>query len=363
MEKYKRVAIIGASVILILAAIYLFVKYALGIILPFLFAFLIAFISRPLVDRVCRKTRLNRSVVSVVIMFLLLFFIVYLLFIVLSASLTQLGNIIASLTEQLSGEENFVKDVVVFIDSLKIKFPFLLDGIMGGEESVYTVALDMITEGLKNMGMRITSYLASVLASLPSILITAGVIILSLFYFSKDYDSITEYIKSIVPNGMKRKISNVKDDVLTVTAKYFKSYGILLILTFFELFIGFLILKIENAFIIAVIVSFVDILPVLGVGCVLLPWAIIVFIGGNTPLAMGLLILYVAVYFLRQVEEPKIIGKQMNVHPLFALFTMYAGLKIAGVFGMIIGPFIAFIIKTVYDSFKNKKDIENEKNL
>ena len=74
MEKYKRVAIIGASVILILAAIYLFVKYALGIILPFLFAFLIAFISRPLVDRVCRKTRLNRSVVSVVIMFLLLFF-------------------------------------------------------------------------------------------------------------------------------------------------------------------------------------------------------------------------------------------------------------------------------------------------
>ena len=363
MEKYKRVAVLGASVILATVAIYFFIKYALGIILPFLFAFLIAFISRPLVDRVCRRTRLNRSAVSVVIMFLLLFFIAYILFITVSASLTQLGNIITNLTEQLSGEDNFVRDALLFVDSLKIKFPFLLDGIMGGEESVYTMAVEMITEGLKNMGVRITSYLATLIASLPSVIITAGVIILSLFYFSKDYDSIVEYLKSIIPRGMKEKMAGVKGDILTVVAKYFKSYGILLLLTFFELFIGFLILKIDNAFIIAVVVSFVDILPVLGVGSVLLPWALIVFVGGNTSLAMGLLILYVAVYFLRQIEEPKIIGKQMNVHPLFALFTMYAGLKIAGIFGMIIGPFVAFVIKTVYDSFKNKKDIENEKNL
>ncbi len=363
MEKYKKAAWLSASAILILVAIYFFIKYALGIILPFLFAFLIAFISRPLVDRVCRKTRLNKSVVSVIIMFLLLFFIAYIFFITVSASLTQLGNIISSLSEQLSQEDNFVRDVLLFVDSLKIKFPFLLDGIMGGEKSVYTMAVDMITDGLKNMGIRITSYLANIIASLPSIIITAGVIILSLFYFSKDYDSITEYIKSIIPKGMKKKMAGVKGDVLTVVAKYFKSYGILLFLTFFELFIGFLILKIDNAFIIAAIVSLVDILPVLGVGSVLLPWAVIAFVGGNTSLAMGLLILYVAVYFLRQIEEPKIIGKQMNVHPLFALFTMYAGLKIAGIFGMIIGPFIAFVIKTVYDSFKNKKDIENEKNL
>ena len=98
-------------------------------------------------------------------------------------------------------------------------------------------------------------------------------------------------------------------------------------------------------------------------GVVLLPWALIVFMGGNTPLSIGLLILYTVVYLLRQIEEPRIVGKQMNVHPLFALFTMYAGLKIAGIGGMIAAPFIAFVIKTVYGSLKNKKDIENKENL
>ena len=221
----------------------------------------------------------------------------------------------------------------------------------------------MVSEALKAAGVKITSYLAGVIAALPSAFITGGVIILSLFYFSKDYDSISVYVKSLFPQSAREKMSGIKNNILSVVLKYFKSYFILLLLTFSELFVGFLFLKIENAFVLAAIIAVVDILPVLGVGIVLLPWALVAFVGGNTPLFMGLLILYAAVYFLRQIEEPRIVGKQMNVHPLFALFTMYAGLKIAGVGGMILGPFLAFVIKTVYDSFKNKKDIENEKNL
>ena len=363
MEKYRKIAYLGASGLIILALCYVFLKYAIGILLPFLISFFIAFISRPLVDRICRNTRLNRSAVSVVIMFLLLFMIAYLIFTAFSAAITQLGNLIGSVTEQLSGDDNYITDFLWFIDTVKLKFPFLDTNIIGGEESVYSMAVEMLTEGLKSAGIKITSYLAGVIAALPSIIITGGVIILSLFYFSKDYDSINSYIKSLFPESARSRMTRIKNDILSVILKYFKSYFILLLLTFAELFIGFLFLKIENAFILAAIIAVVDILPVLGVGIVLLPWAIIAFIGGNTPLFMGLLILYAAVYFLRQIEEPKIVGKQMNVHPLFALFTMYAGLKIAGVGGMIIGPFLAFVIKTVYDSFKNKKDIENTKKL
>lgn len=363
MEKYRKIAYFGASALVVLLSLYIFLRYALKILLPFLVSFSIAFISRPLIDRICKHTRLKRSAVSVVVMFLLLFVIAYFIFLSFSAAITQLGNLIFDLTEQLSGENNYITDFIGFLESLRLKFPFLDTSIIDDGSSVYSMATEMVSEALKAAGVKITSYLAGVIAALPSAFITGGVIILSLFYFSKDYDSISVYVKSLFPQSAREKMSGIKNNILSVVLKYFKSYFILLLLTFSELFVGFLFLKIENAFVLAAIIAVVDILPVLGVGIVLLPWALIAFVGGNTPLFMGLLILYAAVYFLRQIEEPRIVGKQMNVHPLFALFTMYAGLKIAGVGGMILGPFLAFVIKTVYDSFKNKKDIENEKNL
>ena len=363
MEKYRKIAYIGISLAVILLLLYIFFRFALPILIPFLISFFIAVISRPLINRLCKSTRLNKSLVSVVVMFLLLFIIAYVLFVSASAALTQIGNLLESISEQLSGESNYVTRFFELIDSLKIRFPFLNNSILGSEDTVYTMAIDMISEGIKNVSVRITSNLASLVASLPSIFITAVVIIMSLFYFSKDYESITDYLVSLLPSGAKGKLKIVKRDVLSVVSKYFKSYSILLLLTFLELFVGFLILKVENAFVLAIIIAVVDMLPVLGVGVVLVPWALILFIGGNTSLAVGMLILYVAIYFLRQIEEPRIVGKQMNVHPLFALITMYAGLKLAGFGGMIVAPFLAFVIKTLYESLKNKKDIENEENL
>ena len=363
MEKYKKITYIGISAVLILALIYLFFKYALSILLPFALSFFVALISRPVINRLCKNTRMNRSLVSVTVMFLTLFLFSYLIFAALSSAVTQLGNIISSISAELEGEENFITEFFGFIDGLKLRFPFLDSNILGGDESVYSLAVGMLSSGLKDMGGRLTSLLASTVASLPGIFITAGVVVLSLFYFSKDYDKICIYLKGMLPPAIGGILTDVKKDVLSVCVKYFKSYFMLLLLTFAELFVGLLILKVENAFVLAAIISIVDILPVFGVGTVLIPWALFLFIGGNTSLAMGILILYVAVYFLRQIEEPRIMGKQMNVHPLFALFTVYAGLKLGGIGGMIIGPFIAFIIKTLYDSFKNKKVIEKDKNV
>ena len=363
MEKYKKITYIGISAVLILGASYLFFKYALSIILPFLLSFSVALISRPIINRLCKNTRMNRSLVSVTVMFLILFLFSYLVFIASSAAITQLGNIINSVSIHLEKEENFITEFFRIIDSLKLRFPFLDSNILGGEESVYSIAVGMLSSGIKDMGGRLTSFLASIVASLPGIFITAGVVILSLFYFSKDYDKICLYVRGMIPSSSHGVIMDVKNDILSVLAKFLKSYVILLLLTFLELFIGLLILRVENAFVLSALISVVDLLPVLGVGTVLIPWSAILFISGNTSLAMGILVLYVAVYFLRQIEEPRIMGKQMNVHPLFALFTVYAGLKLGGIGGMIIGPLVAFVIKTLYDSFKNKKVIEKGENV
>ena len=80
-------------------------------------------------------------------------------------------------------------------------------------------------------------------------------------------------------------------------------------------------------------------------------------------MGIGLLILFLIVYIVRQIAEPKILSKQMNVHPLITIFALYAGLKLLGIGGLIIAPFLAFLIKTVYNSIKKEKNVENQEKL
>jgi sporulation integral membrane protein YtvI len=219
----------------------------------------------------------------------------------------------------------------------------------------------MISEGVKSLSISLTSQVARIIAALPQIMITVIVMLLSLFYFANDYDKIGNSIVSYLPRSMAKKAPIIKNDIILVISKYIKSYMLLLLITFSILFSGFLILKVENSFVLAIIISIVDILPILGVGTILIPWAVISIISGNTKIAIGILVLFVIIYIVRQYSEPKIVSAQMEVHPLLTLFAMYAGLKLAGILGLVFAPLIAFIVKTCYNSFKKEKTVDNSK--
>ncbi len=363
MEKYKKTAYISISVLAVLALIYIFVKYALGIILPFAFSLLIVSLSRPIINKMCAKRKIPKPFASILVISALLFFIIYLTVICVSYGIDQLGRITNGVIENLSKENNFLSNAFDRVEEIKDKFPFLNYILPGMDESLYTVLIDMVGNGFNALSTKLTAMMASFISALPNFIITIIVILLSLFYFSKDYDSLAEKTLNLLPKKISKKIPIVKREITNVIAKYIKAYFILLLITFAELFSGFLILGIKGSFILASLISFLDMLPVLGVGTVLIPWAIVQLIGGNTFLGIGLIILFVVTYIIRQIAEPKILSSQMDVHPLLTLFSMYAGLKILGIGGMIIAPFVTFVIKTVYTSIKKEKKVENQNNL
>ena len=363
MEKYKKISYISISAVAIIAIIYVFLKYALNIILPFAVSFLIVSLARPIINKMCVKRRIPKPFASVLVISVLLFLTAYLSVITVSYALEQLGGITNAILDNLSSEENFLSNAFEKIEEFKLRFPFLNNILPGMDESLYNVALDMVVNGFKELSGKLTSLMASFISSLPIFVVTLVVVILSLFYFSKDYDLIIEKIQGLFPKKLSGILPTVKKDISGVVNKYFKSYFILLIITFAELFSGFLILNISNSFLLAILIAFVDLLPILGVGTVLIPWGIIELIKGNTFLGVGLLILFLILYIARQFIEPKILSKQMDMHPLITIFAMYAGLKLSGLGGMIIAPFIAFVAKTVYNSIKKEKNIENQGKL
>ena len=126
-------------------------------------------------------------------------------------------------------------------------------------------------------------------------------------------------------------------------------------ITFIELFVGFLILGIDYSFVLAILIAVLDILPVLGTAVVLAPWGIILLLMKNYFLGVGMLILLLIISIVRQIIEPKILGDSFGVHPLVSLITLYIGLKLFGVVGMVLLPMIVMIVLSeTTKSFKAK---------
>ena len=123
-----------------------------------------------------------------------------------------------------------------------------------------------------------------------------------------------------------------------------------MLLTFFELTIGLHILGIENALVIAFLIAIFDVLPVLGTGGIMIPWILICFLNKQMKTCVGLLILYLVITVIRNIIEPKIVGKQIGLHPLLMLLCMYLGAKLFGFLGIFILPILILILQNLNDN-------------
>ena len=113
-------------------------------------------------------------------------------------------------------------------------------------------------------------------------------------------------------------------------------------------------LNVEYPLMAALGIGFVDALPIVGSGTVMVPWAVLSAVNGNIKLAIGLLILYVIVIVVRQLIDPKIVSNHIGIHPIFTLIAMYTGFKAMGVLGLLIGPIALIILKNVYSTLIEK---------
>ena len=131
-------------------------------------------------------------------------------------------------------------------------------------------------------------------------------------------------------------------------ASYLRSYLILTGVIFLSVLTGLTLLRVRYAFLLSAVLAAVDILPVIGVGAVLLPWGVISIALGDTRLGVGLLLLFGAVEILRQVLEPRLLGTALGVHPLLSLLSLYLGTELFGVLGLLLAPVLAVGMKLIF---------------
>ena len=129
-----------------------------------------------------------------------------------------------------------------------------------------------------------------------------------------------------------------------------RSYALIMFITFVELSIGLSVIRVERAMLVALLIAIFDILPVLGTGGIMIPWAILTALGGNVPRALALLVVYVIITIIRNIIEPRIVGKQIGLHPVLTLMSMFVGTHLFGVVGLFGLPILLSLLRYLNDN-------------
>jgi len=185
--------------------------------------------------------------------------------------------------------------------------------------------------------------------SLPTMIISVIMSLLFAYFYVADREYIPDLAAKLLPHSFIERFEMIKRSFSRAVGGYFKAQFKIEFWMYFLLAIGFCILKVRYAFIIAIGVAILDLLPFFGTGTVLLPWAAIKFISGDYTTVIGLLLIWGVGQLARQIIQPKIVGDSVGLAPIPTIILLYVGYKAASVIGMIIAVPIGIIIVNMYE--------------
>lgn len=308
------------------------VRYAMPMLGPFVTAFVIAYILRPVVRLMREKLKLPHKLAPIVT--------VVLFYGVIGLLISWLG------VEAVSGVVGLVKKMPTMYETHML--PFFME-IMGNLQTIFAELDPSAVEVLNNLGSQMLSSLgqmvsnisvaamgfaSSFASSLPGLFIKLVVMIISTFFISVDYEILRDFCLRQLNDKAKETFIQIKEYVVGTLLVCIRSYAIIMSITFVELSIGLSLVGINHAVLTALCISIFDILPVLGTGGIMIPWVVLTLIQGNVIRALGLLAVYIAITVIRNIIEPKIVGGQLGLHPVVTLASMFAGAQILGVIGL-----------------------------
>ena len=320
---------------------------AIGFLLPFALPFLVAWgiaaCLQPVVRIMSNRFGISRRPVAAVFVTVAVLGIGTLTFILVSRFITELGGFLAVLSQNAEG------GIDVFFDKIKNfleKMPFV--SAMGTDISnTVEVAVNGL---LSEVTAAIPTVIGGILGALPGVFIFTVIIIMSSYYFAADFDEIRRRVYNALPPVFQQRWDTFKLRLMGAGAQYLRACVALAFITFTELFVGFLVLGVPYAFTLAIIIALVDMLPILGAGTVLVPWAIFEWATGNGYYAIGLSIIFAVVSVVRRFSEPRVISSGIGLSPITTLVAMYIGFRLYGLGGLFLAPLFAVLILSALPS-------------
>jgi len=356
--------------LLILAGFYLFMTYALWLAFPFLFAFVVAALLQRPMNFAQRKIKLKKSFSSVMLVLLFYLLIVVIIGLIgariwsaarsfadyLSSQVQNLPKMIGELELRINQLAQWLPDTLeIRLNQWLADFTKnLLAGVNADGEKVGMFGSLMSHVNLEWFKTPMSNMLV-IAGRIPVMALTVVITVISSFFMTSGYDKIADFLKRQLNSERRHALSAAKKILFSSAVRLLRSYSILIGVSFCELILGLLLLRFTGVYNgkhllgIALATSFVDILPVLGVGTVLIPWSLYNLIMGYYGLGIGLFVLWVVIVVVRQILEPKLVAANLGLPPIVTIMGMYIGLQLFGFAGMLLMPLLLILVKLLND--------------
>lgn len=346
----KKFIVNVAFIVTVYAVLYFIFVYMIHWVMPFLVGFLIALALRPitrLVNKLVNSTGKGVAVFVVAMFYAGAATLLWLILSFLFAQLTDMVKVMPDLYFQKL-EPVLLEFNDWIVENAKLISPDAASAI----SQVITNGINYISDVIKNISISVVQIVTRLISNFPLYLISVIFTIVLSVFISVEYNNITAFIKRQLPDKFNSTFTEAKTFLTGTLWKMIKSYMIILFITFIELLIGLNMLDVTYALPLAAIIAVLDIMPIIGTGGIIIPWAIVELILNNYRMGGGLLILYVTVTVVRNIVEPRIVGHQIGLHPIITITAMYAGLRLFGFAGFIIAPVVAILVKYLNDTGK-----------
>lgn len=349
LERKKNFLITLLYYLSIAALFYAVLKYAIFVVMPFLIGFFIAASLNPIVRYLKRKFDLKQRPTAILILLIFYATIGMLVSILIVRLTVWFGSFSKQLPELYS---DTVEPIFESVSSLLDRTIERLDGFTSSSfASTVSGILDSlqssVSTAVSDLSVRALAFLSGFAAAVPGFVVELLFAVISSFFFIIDYEELVKFAKSRLPKKAVGIMTDMRDKFFVIALRYLRSYAFIMLITFTELLIGLLLIGTENAAVYALLIALFDVLPVVGTGAIMIPWAFVELFRGNVGYGVGLLIVWGAVTVIRNIIEPRIVGKQVGLHPLCALIAMFVGAKLFGFLGLILLPLALSIIISV----------------
>lgn len=369
IEKKKHFLISFTYIATVLLLFYIFLKFFFWPLSPFIVALFIAMLLQKPVEFLTEKTNGGRSFWSTLLVLIVFGLIGLCIGVLVNELAVTIKEFLLNIKAQFTNS-SYIRDTMVsFVNTrLRLLPPSIKDNIVSNINKVYeglTGAAASNDGGFSWTGTlfkssifkNITNNKVGLLSSIkrvPMVILGVLVSIICCCFMTSDYKTVRTLILKLSRSHAENLI-HTKRIVFSTLKKMFRAYGLILLITFAELYVFLYIFKFTKIYtggyilVIAGFIAIIDIVPVLGTGTVLWPWAAWVFMLGNYKLGIAIIAMYIVITVIRQIIEPKLVAGQLGIPAFLELMAIYLGSQLFGFIGIFIMPLFIMIVKVLND--------------
>lgn len=317
----------------------------LSLLMPFVLALITAWLLNPMVKALQRRLGLSRGLLSL--------FLILLAFAAAGGILFGLGySLFSEVSTLIDNWEGSWNALQTGVDAVGAWLDKLLAYLPGEVETFVNANLDQLWSAFSGWVSSVVplvgTWAGNFAMGVPSFVVALIVFIMAAYFITADYPRMIRNARDRMPEGLRGFASHVRTTALGAFAGYVRAEIIISIVVFFILTVGFFVIGQPYGLLLALLFAVLDFIPIIGSGTVMIPWAVIDLFLGDWSHALGLMVTWGVVCVFRRVAEPKVVGSQTGLSPILSLVSMYVGMRLAGVLGMILGPIVCLVAINVF---------------